>query len=205
MFGPTGTPIALIVLTMVLAIVFLVRPAVTAGPREKVLAFMALFILPALCVGGGMSTHMQRSEQTRFCISCHAMAPYGQSLYVDDPNYIPAAHFQNHRIPVETACYACHADYTIYGPLKDKLQGITRIYMQYVSSPPQTIRIRGGYSNVQCLHCHGGARSFEANPVHQAIMDSLKSNQMSCISSGCHDTVHNVAALSQVKFWRPVQ
>jgi cytochrome c-type protein NapC len=205
MFGPAGTLIALIVLTMVLAIVFLVRPVVTAGPREKILAFMALFILPALCVGGGMSTHMQRSEQTRFCISCHAMAPYGQSLYVDDPQYIPAAHFQNHRIPVETACYACHADYTIYGPLKDKLQGLTRIYMQYVSSPPQPIRIRGGYSNLQCLHCHGGARSFEANPVHQAIMDSLKSNQMSCISSGCHDTVHNVTALSQVKFWRPVQ
>lgn len=205
MFGPTGILIALIVLTLVLAIAFLVRPAVTASPREKILAFMALFILPALCVGGGMSTHMQRSEQTRFCISCHAMVPYGQSLYVDDPNYIPAAHFQNHRIPVATACYACHADYTIYGPLKDKLQGITRIYMQYVSSPPKTISIRGGYSNLQCLHCHDGARSFEANPVHQAIMASLKSNQLSCISSGCHDTVHNVAALSQVKFWRPVQ
>ncbi len=205
MFGLTGTLFVLIVLTMVLAIVFLVRPVVTAGPREKILAFIALFILPVLCVGGGMSTHMQRSEQTRFCISCHVMAPYGQSLYVDDPHYIPAAHFQNHRIPVETACYACHADYTIYGPLKDKLQGITRIYMQYVSRPPPTISIRGGYSNLQCLHCHGGARSFEANPVHQAMMDSLKSNQVSCISSGCHDTVHNVAALSQVKFWRPVE
>jgi len=200
-----GTLIALIVLTMVLAIVFLVRPTVTVSPREKILAFMALFILPGLCVGGGMATHMQRSEQTRFCISCHAMTPYGESLYVDDRQYIPAAHFQNHRIPVETACYACHADYTIYGPLKDKLQGIIRIYMQYVSSPPQMISIRGGYSNLQCLHCHGGARSFEADPIHQAIMDTLKSNQTSCISSGCHDTVHNVAALSQVKFWRPVQ
>jgi hypothetical protein len=30
------------------------------------------------------------------------------------------------------ACYACHADYTIYGPLNDKLQGINRIYMQYL-------------------------------------------------------------------------
>lgn len=205
MFGPTGILIALIVLTVVLAFFFLIRPAVTASPREKILAFIALFILPVLCVGGGMYTHMQRSEQTRFCISCHAMAPYGRSLYVDNPNYIPATHFQNHRIPVETACYACHADYTIYGPLKDKLLGVTRIYMQYVSTPPTTIHIRGGYSNLQCLHCHAGARNFEANPVHQAIMDSLKSNQISCISSGCHDTVHNVAELSRMKFWRPGQ
>jgi uncharacterized membrane protein len=55
------------------------------------------------------------------------------------------------------------------------------------------------------LHCHAGARNFEANPVHQAIMDSLKSNQMSCVSSGCHDTVHNVAAMGNVKFWSPAQ
>jgi hypothetical protein len=41
--------------------------------------------------------------------------------------------------------------------------------------------------------------------VHQAIMDTLKSNQLSCVSSGCHDTVHNVATLSQMKFWSPVQ
>ena len=77
--------------------------------------------------------------------------------------------------------------------------------MQYVSTPPKTIHIRGGYSNLQCLHCHAGARNFEANPVHQAIMDSLESNQKSCISSGCHDTVHNVAALGNVKFWSPAQ
>lgn len=205
MFGPTGILIALIILTIVLAVFFLVRPVKTAGAREKILVFIALFILPALCVGGGMSTHMQRSEQTQFCIACHAMESRGQSLYVDDPNYIPAQHFQNHRVPADMACYACHADYTIYGPLKDKLQGITRIYMQYVSTPPNPIRMKHGYNNRQCLHCHAGARDFEANPVHQALMDSLKSNQTSCISSGCHDMVHNVAELDHVKFWRPVQ
>jgi nitrate/TMAO reductase-like tetraheme cytochrome c subunit len=205
MFGPTGILIAVIVLTMVLAVFFLIRPSVTAGAREKILVFIALFILPVLCIGGGMSTHMQRSEQTRFCISCHSMENYGKSLYVDDPNYLAAQHFQNHRVPADMACYVCHTDYTIYGPLKDKFQGITRIYMQYVSTPPKTIHIRGGYNNLQCLHCHADARSFEENPVHTAIMDSLKSNQMSCISSGCHDTVHNVAHLGHVKLWRTGQ
>ncbi|MFZ3333078.1 MAG: NapC/NirT family cytochrome c, partial [Candidatus Acidiferrales bacterium] len=188
MTAPTGILVALIALAILLAAVFLLRPAITGGATGKILAFVALCVLPALCIATGMSTHMQRSEQTKFCISCHSMEIYGKSLYVDDPNYIPAQHFQNHRVPADMACYACHADYTIYGPLKDKLQGLTRIYMQYVSTPPRTIQIRGGYSNLQCLHCHAGARSFEENPVHVAIMDSLTSNQMSCISSGCHDT-----------------
>ena len=205
MTGLTGILIAQIVAAIVLASIFLIRPSVTAGPTGKILAFLGLFVLPALCLVGGMDTQVQRSEQTQFCISCHAMAPYGRSLYVDDPSYIPAAHFQNHRVPADMACYACHADYTIYGPLKDKLRGVTRIYMQYVSKPPNPIRIPGGYNNNQCLHCHLGARGFEGNPIHSAVMDSLTSNQMSCVSSGCHDTIHNVTGLSHVKFWRPGQ
>jgi nitrate/TMAO reductase-like tetraheme cytochrome c subunit len=201
----TGILICQIVVSVVLALIFLIRPSVTKATGWKIVAFIGICVLPALCIVGGMNVHMQRSEQTQFCISCHAMVPYGRSLYVDDPSYIPAQHFQNHRVPANEACYACHADYTIYGPLKDKLQGITRIYMQYVSTPPNPIRIKGGYNNRQCLHCHLGARNFEENPVHAGMMDSLKSNQMSCLTSGCHDTAHNVVALDHVKFWRPGQ
>ncbi|MGC1104908.1 MAG: NapC/NirT family cytochrome c [Candidatus Acidiferrales bacterium] len=191
--------------TILLALVFLIRPSITVGPAGKIVAFIGLAILPALCLVGGMNTHVQRSETTRFCTSCHVMIPYGRSLYVDDPNYIPAAHFQNHRVPANEACYTCHADYSIYGPLKDKIRGLTRIYMQYVSTPPNPIRIPGGWDNHQCLHCHAGARDFEENAIHSAVMDSLTSNQMSCISSGCHDTIHNIAGLNHVKFWRPGQ
>ena len=205
MSGQVGVLAALIVLTIVLAAVFLVRPSVTTGAIGKILAFVALCVLPALCIDAGMSTHMQRSEQTQFCISCHVMAPYGQSLYIDDAKYIPGQHFQNHRVPADMACYACHADYTIYGPLKDKLQGITRIYMQYVRTPPDpaSIQIAGGYKNAQCLHCHLGARSFQENPVHTAMMDTLTSNQVSCLT--CHNMVHDVANLSHLKLWRPGQ
>jgi cytochrome c-type protein NapC len=200
-----GILICQIAVSIVLATVFLIRPSVTSGTAWKILAFIGLCVLPALCIVGGMNTHVQRSEQTQFCISCHVMIPYGQSLYVDDPNHIPAQHFQNHRVPVNMACYSCHADYSIYGPLKDKVQGLKRIYMQYVSTPPNPITIPGGFKNAQCLHCHLGARNFEENPVHAAMMDSLKSNQTSCLTSGCHDTAHDVANLSHQKFWKPVQ
>ncbi|MGB9464602.1 MAG: NapC/NirT family cytochrome c [Candidatus Acidiferrum sp.] len=202
---PIGILIPLIALTIVLAAVFLVRPSITMETTGKILAFAALCVLPVLCIATGMSTHMQRSEQTKFCISCHSMELYGKSLYVDDQKYVPAQHFQNHRIPADMACYACHTDYTIYGPMKDKLKGMTRIYMQYVSTPPKTIHMSGGYSNLQCLHCHAGARNFEENPVHLAMMDSLKTNQLSCISSGCHDTIHNASEVNHLKMWGPAQ
>ncbi|MGB6198432.1 MAG: NapC/NirT family cytochrome c [Candidatus Acidiferrales bacterium] len=205
MTGPIEILVALIAVTIVLAAVLLVRPAITAGATGKVLAFVALCVLPVLCIDAGVSAHMQRSEQTTFCISCHSMETHGLSLYVDDPNYIPANHFQNHLVPADTACYACHTDYTIYGPLKDKLQGLKRVYMQYVSTPPKVFVISGGYSNLQCLHCHAGARNFVENPSHSAMMDSLTSNQVSCITSGCHDTIHNADQVSNVKLWRPGQ
>jgi cytochrome c-type protein NapC len=197
--------IAQIILSVIFAAIFLVRPSLTKSTGWKIVAFIGLCALPGLCIVGGMNLHMQRSEQTKFCISCHAMEPYGRSLYVDDPKYIPAQHFQNHRVPAEMACYSCHADYSIYGPLNEKLTGLTRIYKQYVTSPPNPITIPGGFDNRQCLHCHLGARNFEENPVHSSLIDSLRSNQMSCLTSGCHDTAHDVASLNHVKFWGPGQ
>lgn len=205
MVGLAGLLVAQVIVTILLALVFLIRPSVTVGAAGKIVAFIALAVLPGFCLIGGMNAHVQQSEQTRFCISCHSMELYGRSLYVDDTSYIPAAHFQNHRVPADEACYACHADYTLFGPLKDKLRGVTRIYFQYVSTPPDPIRISGGYSNAQCLRCHLGARSFQENAIHAAIMDTLISNQMSCLSSGCHDTAHNIASLGRVKLWRSGQ
>ena len=96
--GSTGILVALIVVTIALTAVLLVRPSITAGTTGKILAFVALCVLPALCIEAGMSTHMQRSEQTQFCVSCHSMTTHGQSLYVDDPTYLAAQHFQNHRV-----------------------------------------------------------------------------------------------------------
>lgn len=203
--GLTAILYAQIGLTIVLALVFLIRPSVTAGIGGKIIAFVGLGLLPALCIIAGMNTHMQRTETTQFCTSCHAMERYGRSLYIDDPNFIPAQHFQNHRVPADMACYSCHADYTIYGPFNDKLRGLTRVWKQYVTSPPNPITIPGGFQNAQCLRCHSGSRKFEESPTHSAMMDTLKSGQLSCVSAGCHDSIHDVKNIDNKKFWRPGQ
>ena len=200
-----GILIFQITLSIILAAIFLFRPSLTRATSWKIVAFVGLCVLPGLCLIGGINTHVQRSETTKFCTSCHVMVPYGQSLYIDDAAHLPAQHFQNKRVPVDMACYSCHADYGIYGSLNDKMRGLTRLYLQYVSTPPDpaAIRIPGGFKNAQCLHCHLGARSFEGNPIHAAMLDSLKSEQVSCLGSGCHDAAHDIANLSHQKFWNP--
>ncbi len=201
MLGLTAVLIALIVLTIVLAGVFLVRPSITTGATGKILAFIGLCVLPALCIGTGMSSHMERSQQTSYCISCHSMESHGESLHVLDTSYIPAQHFQNHFVPPDKACYTCHTDYTMYGPLKDKLKGLRYVYMEYVSTPPKVIHLDGKYSNLQCLHCHEGSRNFDENLARMPPLAALKSDQISCISSGCHDTIHNVSEVGHLKMW----
>ena len=191
-------------ITIVLLFLFLLRPSLTATVGGKMLAFIAFFALPILCGVWGLSTHFERSKQTSFCLSCHIMEPYGQSLFVDDAMHIPAAHFQNHRIPADEACYTCHTDYAMYGSLKVKLNGLHHVYVQYFGKPEQPIHLYQPFNNRECLHCHSGARSFE-NDVHMAMIDQLKTNQLSCVSSGCHDTIHNVETVKNFKVWRPAE
>ncbi len=86
------------------------RVHLTRSREGKMLAFVALFALPIMAAWTGFSEQMERAESTKFCLSCHVMDDFGKSLYIDDPSYIPAAHFQNNRIPRDQACYTCHTE-----------------------------------------------------------------------------------------------
>ena len=206
----TITLVAFIALCIVLAILVAVRPGLTSNRAGKILAFVALFILPVMAASMGVSEHMERAEQTQFCLSCHIMESHGQSLYVDDKNFLAAAHFQNHRIPADRACYTCHTDYSIFGTAKAKLGGLRHIYVQYLGKPPkpEEIKMYRPYNNRECLHCHDGARSFEQQKMHSSdpnTMSDIKSNKLSCTDAGCHDTVHNVGELGGAKMWSPAK
>lgn len=201
---PTVAVIALLTITLGIVGLLVARPGITTARGGKILAFLGVFVFPILVGTLGFQTHYERSKQTQFCLSCHIMEPYGKSLYVDDASYIPAAHFQNNRVPHDEACYTCHTDYTLYtGGIKAKIRGLHHIYAQYIGRPQQPIKLYQAFNNRECLHCHAGARSFEQGATHSALMDDIKSNRMSCLSSGCHDMVHNVAQLDHLKYWRP--
>ncbi|HEY6305668.1 MAG TPA: hypothetical protein VI488_04305 [Candidatus Angelobacter sp.] len=89
------------------------------------------------------------------------------------------------------------------GGIKAKVRGLHHIYVQYIGTPQQPIKLYQPFNNRECLHCHLGARGFEEGTTHSAVMDDIKSNQLSCVSSGCHDMMHNVAHLNNVKYWSP--
>jgi cytochrome c-type protein NapC len=203
---PTSAIVILILFSALLAGVLVLRPAITVHPGGKVLAFGVLFFLPLFCLTAGMNNEMERSKSTSFCLSCHIMEPYGRSLRVDDPSYLAAAHYQNHRVPADEACYTCHTNYAMFGTFKAKLGGLRHLYVHYLKTEPrpQDIQLHEPYNNRECLHCHLGARSFEQGAVHNADPDTLsavKENRLSCVSSGCHDVVHNVGTLDNAKFW----
>jgi cytochrome c-type protein NapC len=204
MISPQTLILFLFALSAGLILLLILRPSLTANRNGKILAFVTLFALPILCAFVGTSAQLERSKETSFCLSCHIMEPYGRSLHVDDLHYVPAAHFQNHRIPTEQACYTCHEDYVLYGGIRAKWRGLHHVYVQYLGKPMNPIRLYVPYNNRECLHCHLGARSFEASPTHTALHEDIVSNQTSCLTSGCHDTVHNVAGLDKVKFWNGV-
>jgi cytochrome c-type protein NapC len=203
----TALIVALAVFSAALIAVLVVRPGITATRGGKILAFVVLFLLPLLSVAMGVSDEMDHSKTTTFCLSCHTMDSYGKSLYIDDPNHLPAAHFQNHRVPSEEACYTCHADYAMFGTFKVKLHGLRHVYVYYFGTrpKPEDIKLYEPFNNRECLHCHLGARSFEEGVVHNAdpaTMPAIKANTLSCVSSGCHDVVHDIAHLHDAKFWK---
>ena len=199
--------LALVGLTMALVVVLLLFPGLTRPRGGKILAFFPLFLLPVAASGVGGWTHLEESKRTEFCLSCHVMSDYGKSLYIDDPAFIPAAHFQNHRIPADEACFTCHTSYTMYGDLSAKLRGLRHVYVYYFGTVPKPaeIKLYDPYSNRECLHCHEGARTFEEGAIHSAdpeIMANIKSNQLSCMTSGCHDQIHDVGKIGERKLWK---
>lgn len=194
-------------LALLMAAWMALRPEVTRERGGKALAFMALFLLPLLATWGGGTEQMETSKQTTFCLSCHVMGDYGRSLYYDDPGYLPASHFQNRRIPREQACFVCHSDYTYFGGAKAKWRGLRHVYVQYFGTvpPPAEIKLYSPFPNSTCLHCHQGARTFEEKSAHKRdpeLLNKVKSGAQSCMSSGCHDIVHDVASIKEGTFWK---
>ncbi len=205
---PTSFIFAFIAITGLIALLVGLRAHVTRSREGKILAFVALLVLPVGAVWAGFNQQMDTATSTKFCLSCHVMSDYGRSLYIDDPSYVPARHFQNNRVPRDHACYTCHTTYTMFGGVEAKLHGVRHLYVEYFGSVPKPadIKLYDPYNNRECLHCHEGARRFEEGSAHTKTPDllaNIKSGQKSCLSSGCHEFIHDVGSLKDMTFWKP--
>jgi nitrate/TMAO reductase-like tetraheme cytochrome c subunit len=204
MFTMTTMVGLFVTLAVALAAAVAVRPSLTNSTGGRIFAFVALLLMPVLAGTAGLSEHVEKSKQTEFCLSCHIMEPYGRSLHIDDRAHIPAVHYQNHLVPADRACFTCHTTYTLFGDYNAKLHGLRHVYVQYLGTIPKRIALYEPYNNRECLHCHLGARSFEEGATHNleaATLPAIKSNKLSCISSGCHEQVHDQAHVDKLEHW----
>lgn len=192
--------VTLITLSIILIALLLRRPSLTAAQGGKMLAFIAFFILPIVATVLGASIHLENSTSTQFCLSCHVMEAHGQSLYIDDPSYLPAAHFQNNRIPKDHACFTCHTDYTMFGDVNAKMRGLQHLYVYYFKATPAKLALYEPFKNRECLHCHDNGRSFEETSPHKEMKQQLTNNDMSCLT--CHSKIHDVANIDKTKKWK---
>lgn len=203
---PLSIVLTLTGLAVTLALITAVRRGISQSREGRILAFAALVILPAITIWAGFEEHLDRATSTSFCLSCHVMEDYGKSLHYDDKSYLAAAHFQNHLVPPDHACYTCHTDYAMFGGVKAKFRGLRHIYVQYLGTVPRPadIKLYSPFPNETCLHCHLGARKFEEVAGHHRkpeTMSDMKSGKTSCLAAGCHDTVHEVGDLPGSKMW----
>ncbi len=192
--------IASILVAIGLVLLLFFKNSLTRGVGGKILAFIVLFLLPVIILIGGGYVHYDNSKNKQFCLSCHTMEPYGKSLYIDDSDYLPAAHFQNNRVPKETACYTCHTTYTMFGGVKSKIEGLRHVYVYYLGNIPDKIELYEPYENRGCLYCHNGARSYEENMMHADLLAELIVDETSCLD--CHSLTHNIEELADLKLWR---
>lgn len=178
MFSPTAILIGTIVVSIILAGLVAFRPSVTGTRGGKILAFVSILLFPVLAASMGVDEHVERSKTTAFCTSCHVMENHGKSLHVDDASYLPAAHFQNNRVPRDKACYTCHTDYTFRGGFKSKLRGMRHLYVQYIGKIPEKIELYNAYNNRECLHCHGRGEKLRGRGDSQSRRWQIRSHQI---------------------------
>lgn len=165
----------------------------------KAVAFVALFVMPLLITALGLNAHLSHAKSTEFCISCHVMEPYGTSLHYEDLDYLPAMHYQNNLVDREYACYTCHTQYTMFGDVKSKLGGLKHVWVYYTGQTPEEIELYQPYNNRECLHCHGGSRSWLEGETHQGMHEDMRTGELSCLE--CHTFVHDAENADDHETW----
>lgn len=204
--GTLESTLLLLVAAVIAGLLWFSLPRLVGESSGRLLLLVVLFVMPVLLLLGGATKSLTGSKQRDFCVSCHEMEVYDTSMYIDDPEYLPAVHFQNRYVSRDTACYTCHTDYTLYGDFTAKLAGLKHVWVHYLGDVPEAgeFKLYEPYPNANCLQCHQGARRFERQREHnseEVTLEMLYEDQKSCISGGCHDKIHDISNLGHLDLW----
>jgi nitrate/TMAO reductase-like tetraheme cytochrome c subunit len=180
----------------VLALWFLVRrPALTRATKLVLLA--AIGVLPLASAGTGNVAGYEATKARQFCGSCHVMTPYQADSEDRRSTTLAARHARNALFGDEN-CYACHADYGMFGTVVTKVGGMRHVYeytLHYrnmsLEEARETIHIRKPFQNATCMHCHSTeGPSWNGIKDHTSLLDRVRAGTVSCASAGCHGPAH---------------
>jgi cytochrome c-type protein NapC len=180
----------------VLLVVFLVSaPPLTTATR--LLLLLGLGVFPIAAAGAGNVQGYETTKSRAFCGSCHVMTPYTEDSRDHTSRSLASRHARNKLFGDEN-CYACHADYGMYGTVTTKIGGLRHVYLYFteyrdvsLERAKETIHLRKPFSNTTCMQCHSTELAvWNANPEHQASLGDVRAGRLSCASGGCHGYAH---------------
>jgi len=178
-------------------ITYLVRRPPAFDRATKVWLLLGLGVFPiGVALGGNIEGY--RATQTRaFCGSCHVMGAHAADANDAESRSLASRHSRNRFFGGES-CYACHADYGMYGTIVTKIGGLRHVwlyYTQYKDVPleeaKKTIHVIKPYSNATCMECHSTRLDvWQSVPDHASSLDDVRAGRVSCASGGCHGFAH---------------
>ena len=185
----------LLLLLAALAVMAIILIAgVSAGIKpnrtRRAFIFLALAALPGLWTVGLLVRADATMKTNAFCLRCHEMAPFGESLESSDPDVLAASHYGNGWISRERACYDCHTEKTIRGAIVAKLTWLHDLRVHYLGTIPDTIRLHEPYNSAICMSCHGEVSEAELPGHPPGLPEEIEEGRMSCLD--CHGPGHSV-------------
>lgn len=163
----------------------------------KVVLLFAIGVLPIGTAGTGNVAGYHATKTTKFCGTCHVMTPYADDSTNLESTSLAARHARNEAFGKEN-CYACHADYGMFGSVTTKVNGMRHVYEYLFHYRDHTeeqffvdVEIRKPFQNAACMRCHSTRNPlFEAVGDHASTRDDIRSGKVSCASEGCHGPAH---------------
>lgn len=184
-----------LVSTVLLLWFFVRRPALTRS--TKLVLLFGIGVFPLATAGTGNIAGYHATKETQFCGSCHVMTPYADDSTNLASTSLAARHARNEAFGHEN-CYACHADYGMFGTITTKIGGMRHVYeylFHYRNTPNEAfqaeIEIRRPFRNATCMRCHSTRNPlFNKIGDHVSTQDDIRSGKVSCASEGCHGPAH---------------
>lgn len=171
------------------------RPALDHTVRVRLA--LGLGVFPIAAAAAGNAQGFEATKEREFCGSCHVMALHEADAADPKSRSLSSRHARN-KLFGEESCYACHADYGMFGTVVTKAGGMRHVWLyltEYRKTPlaeaEQTIHIRKPFPNDNCMHCHSTENEiWQRVPDHRATLDETRAGRVSCASEGCHGRAH---------------